>query len=196
MPKTRRITLTLPGATAAEVAERLRAKTKTALFPTFSNPLRGRGPEPLAGRVSEDGFRVALNEAGYKRVEPVARATIEQTEGGVTVTGEVGIAPFMVWLLRLNYLFAVAVCLGVGAQLIGDGEPAWFAALFAFMVVASTVAVGWNVSRAEGRLPELAQLVEGALIEASAAAPEAQVDTEAAEELESKRRAAAAQRQG
>jgi hypothetical protein len=168
MPRTRKITLTIPGASAADVAERLRSRTRTVLMPSFASPLNRGGDEPLAGRVSEDGCRLTLNERVFARgVEPTVRARFEETAEGLRIEGEAGIAPAVVWLLRLNYLFATLVCVGVGVGTVTSGEPAWISLLFAAMVVLATGAIGWNVSRAEERTPELARLLESTLMEGS-----------------------------
>jgi hypothetical protein len=120
------------------------------------------------GRPRERGRLPPHAERVFARgVEPTVRARFEETAEGLRIEGEAGIAPAVVWLLRLNYLFATLVCVGVGVGTVTSGEPAWISLLFAAMVVLATGAIGWNVSRAEERTPELARLLESTLMEGS-----------------------------
>ena len=194
MPKTRKITLKVRGASATEVAERLRERTRLAVTPSFASPLNRGGDKPLAGRVDEDGCTVTLNERVFARgVEPVVRARFTEGPEGVTIEGEAGLAPVVVWLLRLNYLFAMLVTVGVGVATVSAGEPAWISAVFAVMVLAATGAVGWNVSRAEERVPELEARLQKALLEPPVPQSlESTSETEVEPEDERKRRAARA----
>lgn len=163
MPKRREIDVVLPGVSPEEAAERLKSTTKPALMPSFSSPLRGRGPETLVGRVSDGGFVVSLNDFGFKKVVPTADARFEETEDGTRVSGSIGIPHPIVWLLRLSYLASVGAVGFAGYELLTAGESALFAGLLAGFVVLATAATGWNVHHAESQIPKLEADVQNAL---------------------------------
>lgn len=164
MPKKREVDLELPGVTPEEAAERLKASTKPALFPSFSNPFRGRGEEPLVGRVAEDGFVVSPNESGYNRVVPTGSGSIEATDTGARIRATVGIPALMVWGLRFGYIAALAGVSSAAYTVLTSGESAMLMSVFAGFVVLATAATGWNVHQAEAKIPKLAADLENALL--------------------------------
>ena len=198
MPKRREVEVEIPGLSPEEAAERLKADTKPALFPSFSNPLRGRGEESLVGRVDAEGFVVSPNESGYKRVVPTADGRFERTELGTRVRAVVGIPAFIVWALRAGYLASLGAVGFAGWQLLTAGESAVFAGLLAGFALLSTAATGWNVHQAEAKIPKLAADLENALLDRlpeDAETMDIQVPEELEDELEERRRSAQASRE-
>lgn len=197
MPKKTQLELDLPGLTPAEAAERLKKDTKPSLFPSFSSPLRGRGEESMAGRITEDGFVVSPNDFGVRRVVATARGEFEETPTGTKARVDISIPPAIIWLLRASYLMSIGAIGFVGYEVLTAGEGVMVAGFLALFIVMATAATGWNVGSAEESIPKLRADVAKALTgPAPMPEPESASESESETELERLRRAKASSRQG
>ena len=183
MPKQREVDVVV-GGNPAEVAERLRRRTRWRLIPGQGQFL-GSFEQPLAGRVGADRFRVATNRRDWLTLtQAVAVGTLAPAAGGTRVRAVVGLPSGLTWLLRGTTVLSIAAVAGglFAAVTGGAGATELAAALgvFGVAVGAATAGVGLNVHNADAQVEPLADAlvaacsgsVEPASVLANAAAVE------------------------
>ena len=144
------------GGTPSDVADRLRKATRFTLAPYQGSPFRFGG-KPLKGTVSDRRFSVALNERDWwTLLQPVARARLVPTDGGTRVEGEVGIPPWLLWVLRLTVVSAIPLTV-IGA--FAAGAPLLTALLVTLVMAGVVGGVGWNMNNANQQVEPLRDAV-------------------------------------
>lgn len=170
MPKVRRFSWVVDGS-PAEVAERLRARSRFRLFPHQASFL-GRGG--LGGRVDAGGFRLALDDRSWLQwSQAVAVGTLTEVSPGRTrIEGDASLPRWVTWWLRLVVLILPLVMGGVALTLAQGSVGIELAAFLAYtlaVLAGSTVAIGVHVSNADAQVEPLLERL-GGVVGASAEA--------------------------
>jgi hypothetical protein len=170
MPKQRGFEFVVDG-TPAEVADRLKRRTRFRLMPYQSSPL-GRGG--LGGRVSASGFRVALDPRGLVQMSQAVAVgeLVPEGVGHTRVRGVAGLPDWVTWGLRATF---PAIGVAVGAIVVaasGDASiPLWVAGVYGVAAtVGSVIGVGWHVANADQQVEPLVDAVRESLGAREAAA--------------------------
>lgn len=199
MPRTTKFSFIVPGA-PEEVAQRLTAARRFRLMP-FQGTVLIPKDRPLAGRVGEDRFALALNKRDWLTLmQAVAKGALQETPEGTRVEGEAGMPSWVTWGLRgVSVLSFISLVVGAYLLVTAAGGEGVGAAVLASgaMMLALVLGIGLNVRNADDQIPELISSLERAAWPARAATQEEAVSApQAVDERRLRARAAARQKQG
>jgi hypothetical protein len=177
MPRTRRVDFTVPASPDA-VAARLKAHSRWRLIPYRGSWLGGG--QPLGGRVSATGFRLALDPRDLRqRAQAVAIGAIAPDgAGGARITADVGMPPWVTQLFRVTWvaslcLLAAAIYLvTTSAAPALASETAMIGLLLAVAFSSSVFGIGANVVHADDQIDALAATLHAIANGSPAALPD------------------------
>lgn len=203
MPKSAQFSFTVPG-TPEQVSKRIRGQTQYRILPA-QGTLLTFSDRPLAGRVNEARFTLALNHRDWLTLlQAVAKGTLVEVPEGTRIEGSAGLPGWLTWQLRLSTLLAVGLGLfsayAIATGVAGTMGPAMAAMSLSAVLLITVLAIGLNVRNADEQLPELVARLTAAAHGAPQPEPEPlelplDVDEAAASEEARRRRAQQASRQ-